>query len=136
MNCIKINNIEIPHPLNFAMQPAPNINNEYVTLDGETVADICGYKYADVTLEWEYLKESDLQNLLTQTNTSSGLFDFTYEDVEDGVKTIKAYRTSLTTQETRSRDANNNIIWRNIKMGVTFPNSTGYTLQAAEGGSY
>ena len=47
---ITINGYDIPYGNDLTLQRVPNIVNEMQTLTGKTVADINGWKYADVEL--------------------------------------------------------------------------------------
>lgn len=120
MDFFKFNGVSIPCSNDFAMNKSANIVASYQTMSGKTVADINGWTYADVTLQWDYLPESILQSLLSETNPLNGSFSFTFNDVEEGEKTVEAIRSSRVITKTRFVE-NGVALWRDIQMTLSFP---------------
>lgn len=121
MDYIKVNGNSIPYANDVAMATEPNIVSEIVTLAGNTIADINGWKYSDITLSWDMLHRSDLDTLLNETNPMDGTFDFTFIDALEGEKTIKALRVGGVQTKTPFVDADGSILWTGISISLKFP---------------
>lgn len=121
MDYIKVNGIPIPYGNNVAMSMTPNIVGEATTLAGNVIGDINGYRYDDITLNWEYLKPYELQVLLEETGPMLGTFDFTFKDPEEGEKTITAIRANVSQQKTQFKHIDGEPVWTNISMTLRFP---------------
>lgn len=120
MNRILIDGVEFPCPLSLNMSKSANIVSEITTLSGSTIADVNGWRYDDITLKWDWIKNSKLQELLEATSTDT--FNFTFKDVDTGTeKTIKAYRTNVSCIETANVDESGEIVWRGIEIQLAFP---------------
>lgn len=122
MDFIQINGKRIPYPNDFTMNKTANIVNEITTMTGDVIADINGWRYADTTLKWDFLYETELQNLMTETDPLNGTFALTFSDVESGTLTVNAYRRSRITVKTRYKE-NGNIVFTGIELNVTFPDA-------------
>jgi hypothetical protein len=94
-------------------------------MSGTVQADINGWRYADTTLEWDYLTEDDLNTLLAETDPIRGTFNFSFfEPGSNNYKTIKALRTGRVVVKTRHK-RNGSIIWTGIEIDLTFPEAYG-----------
>lgn len=125
MDYLKINGNRIPYSNGFTMEQVPNIVNEVTLMNGNTQADINGWKYDDTTLEWDFLYENDLNTLLAETDPIRGPFDLSfYEPGSNGYKTVKALRVGRVIVKTRYKEAGK-IVWTGIKIKLTFPESYG-----------
>ena len=120
MDYIKVNGHQVPYPNGFKMTRVPNIVAEITTLTGQKIADYNGWKYDQATLSWDYLKEEELQTLLSQTDAANGSFLLTFFDTEDGEKTINAWRISRVTTKTRFKEKGH-IVWTGIELTLDFP---------------
>lgn len=120
MSTFKINNVDYPHPLDFAMKPTANIVSSITTMSGKTIGDINGQKYENVTLKWDYIEANTLTQLLSATDPrTNGSFAMTFVAPE-GNKTVNAIRESFTAEETPSV-RNGSVVWTNIQMTISFP---------------
>lgn len=125
MDYLKVNNRLLPFCNGFEMKQVPNIVNEVTLMNGNTQADINGWKYEDTTLKWDFLYENDLQTLLSETDPIRGTFDFSfYEPGSNGYKTVKALRIGRVVVKTRYKERGK-IVWTGIKIDLTFPESYG-----------
>lgn len=125
MDYIKINDYKIPFPNGFTMEPEDNIVNEVTVMSGDTQADVNGWKYKEQTFEWDYLKEEELNRLISETDPIHGTFAFSfYEPGTNGYKTINAMRKGRVYVKTRYKDAGK-IVWTGIKVKLSFPNCYG-----------
>ena len=125
MDYLKVNGHPLPFSNGFTMNQVPNIVNEVTLMNGNTQADINGWKYEDTTLEWDFLYENDLQTLLSETDPIRGTFEFSfYEPGSNGYKTVKALRIGRVVVKTRHKEQGK-IVWTGIKVELTFPESYG-----------
>ena len=125
MDYLKINGTKIPFSNSFTMTQEPNLVNEVTLMNGNTQADINGWKYADTTLKWDYLKESELLTLLSGTDPIRGAFELSfYEPGSNGYKTIKALRKGRVLVKTRYKEGGE-IVWTGIEISLTFPEAYG-----------
>ena len=115
---ITINGYDIPYPNDFTPQKVPNIVNEMVTLTGKTVADINGWKYADVELRWDTLLDADLQNLLAAIADNE--FQVTFKDIDGSYHTVNAVFRGRANVKTPMfhRGAT---VWKNVTVQLSFP---------------
>lgn len=123
MHYLKFNGFQIPYSNSLAMGTEPNIINESVTLDGNLIADINGWRYSDVTLSWDYLKLHELQILLEETDPMRGTFRFEFLDPYEGSVNINALRVGGISQKTQFIDDRGNIVWTGIQITLRFPDA-------------
>lgn len=125
MDYLKVNGHSIPFSNGFEMSQVPNIVNEVVLMNGNTQADVNGWRYDDATLEWDFLYENDLNTLLAETDPIRGPFEFSfYEPGVNGYKTVRAIRKGRVVVKTRYKEAGK-IVWTGIKIDLSFPDAYG-----------
>lgn len=123
MDYIQINGQSFPYPNDFTMSKVANITNELVTMTGKTIADVNGWKYADQTLKWDYLGETQLQSILQLTDpVTVGTFTLEFTDPENGLVSVNAFRRSGITVKTRFKE-NGNIVFSGIELTFAFPDA-------------
>ena len=115
---ITINGYDIPYPNDFELQKVPNIVNEMVTLTGRTVADINGWKYADVELRWDTLLDADLQNLLAAIADNE--FQVTFKDIDGSYHTVNAVFRGRANVKTPMFHRGVTV-WKNVTVQLSFP---------------
>ena len=118
---MKINGYDIAYPKNFDMEKQEHIVSEITTMSGKKLMDYNGWSYADITFEWEYLTEAELQILINQTTPNRGPFTLGFLDEDNTFTYINAVRKGVVKSYTRYRDYFGNIMWENVKMSVIFP---------------
>ena len=92
--------------------------SEITTCTGKTIADLVGWKYADISLEWDSLPQSQLENLLALNGTEVTM---TFKDV-DGTTASESV-IPLTHSMTATRFLNGNYeVWRDVKTDLRFIN--------------
>lgn len=125
MDYLKINGKSLPFCNGFTMNQVPNLVNEVTLMNGNTQADIVGWRYDDTTLKWDYLKENDLNTLLSETDPIRGTFEFSfYEPGSNGYKTVNALRKGRVIVKTRYKEAGE-IVWTGIEIDLSFPDAYG-----------
>lgn len=118
MQYMDINGYSIPYPNNFTLQKVPNIVNEMQTLTGKTVADVNGWKYGDVDLQWDTLLDADLQNLLAAI--SSNTFEVTFKDIDGIEHTVNAVFKGRTNVKTPMFHKGVTV-WNDVTVQLSFP---------------
>ena len=93
---------------------------EIETCTGKRCADLVGWRYADMTIEWDALPESQLEDILGLSG-SEVTMTFKGEDGTSMQETVVP--TAITSTATRSRDSQGNPIWKGISLGVRFVNA-------------
>ena len=89
---------------------------EYTTCTGAIKADRIGWKYADLSLSWDALPQSEVDILLGITSGST----LTFDDM-DGTQTEDIIRTSIVGLKHRYT-VRGETWWRNVTMDVRFIN--------------
>ena len=115
LNTITINNVEIFRPNDFTPEREDVYAGEYTTCTGKTVADRIGWKFSDMSLEWDMLT-ADMMSTITSL---PGSFDITFTD-SDGSHTATVIKTGFANTATRLTDNFNNVIWKNVKLNISF----------------
>lgn len=114
---IYINGSALPKPVNFMPAREDVYAGEYTTMTGKTIADRIGWKYSDIDLQWDALKQSDINKLIGLTNTATLKFD----DV-DGEHTESVIRTSAVSL--RNRNTVDGVVWwRDVSVNLKFINT-------------
>lgn len=95
---------------------------EIVTCTGKTIADLVGWKYSDLSLEWDSLPQEQLENLLALNGTEVTM---TFTDV-DG-HTASEQVIPLTHSMTATRFYNGgNPVWKDVSTNLRFLNVHNY----------
>jgi len=118
LSYININGYDIPYPNDFTPQKVPNIVNEMTTLTGKVVADINGWRYADMELTWGTLLNGDLQNLLAAIASPS--FQVTFKDIDGTDHTVNAVLKGRANVKTPIFHRNMTV-WKNVSITLSFP---------------
>lgn len=117
-NTIRINSTDILAPNDFQPAREDVYAGEITTCTGKLIADRIGWKYADMSLEWDTLPQADLMVLIG----ISGMFDLIFTDVDGTTVTESAIPKSRVYTGTRYTDQNGNVVWRDVQFGITFVN--------------
>ena len=118
-NTIRINSTDILAPNDFQPAREDVYAGEITTCTGKLIADRIGWKYADMSLEWDMLPQADLMVLIG----ISGMFNLTFTDVDGTTVTESAIPKSRVYTGTRYTDQNGNVVWRDVQFGITFVNT-------------
>jgi len=117
MNYIKIGDMNIYNSNSFSPAREDVYAGEYTNCNGETVADLTGWKYSDMTLSWDSLSQDQLEVILA----ASGAFELTFTDPLDGVVTESVMRTSAVLSRTRITRSGV-VLWKDVQFAVRFLN--------------
>ena len=114
---IKINGVELNRPPEFAPAREDVYAGEYTTCRGELIADRIGWKYSNLTLQWDALPQEMVQVLVEMEGVCTLAFDDA--DGESHVENI--IRSS--TVHLRNRNTIGGVTWwRNVQTEVRFLN--------------
>jgi hypothetical protein len=113
---IQINGKEILRPNDFSPQREDIYAAEITTCTGATIADRIGWKYSDMTLEWDTLPQAQLEVLLSM----SGEGTITFTDADGTSRTEQIVRSSAVSTASRATSADGKPVWSDVKVEVRF----------------
>lgn len=119
-NTIKIGNDEIFRSNGFTLQREWIYAAEIVTCTGKFCADVVGWRYSNLSLEWDNLPQAQLEKILALSGTEVNM-TFTNE-LNESV-TEKVIPIVSTAQVTRLTDHNGDVAWQGVKLEVRFINA-------------
>lgn len=115
---IKINDQKIPKPPEFKPKREDIYAGEYTTCTGKRIADVIGWKYSDMTLEWDALPQDMVDILVNMTGECEMVFD----DVDGNEITESVIRNSMVTFRHR-RTIEHVVWWKDVSVEVSFINA-------------
>lgn len=114
---ITINGTDFPRPVKFAPQREDVIVSKITTMTGKILGDRIGWKFSDLTLSWDMLPQSLVEELTSIQGTAIISFD----DV-DGEYTEEANRQSVV--QMRHRYTIGGVYyWKNVSVDFEFVNA-------------
>lgn len=119
-NTITINGEEIFRGNEFTLSREYIYAGEYETCTGKRVGDIVGWRYADLSLTWDNLPQSQLQKVIG-LNGSAVAMTFSNEFNENVTEMV--IPTVTTAQVTRLTDPQGNVAWSGIGLTLKFINA-------------
>ncbi len=119
-NTITLNGEEIFRGNEFTLSREYIYAGEYETCIGKRVGDIVGWRYADLSLTWDNLPQSQLQKVIG-LNGSAVAMTFSNEFNENVTEMV--IPTVTTAQVTRLTDPQGNVAWSGIGLTLKFINA-------------
>ena len=119
-NTITLNGEEIFRGNEFNLSREWIYAGEYTTCTGKRVGDIVGWRYADLSLTWDNLPQSQLQKVIG-LNGSAVAMTFSNEFNENVTEMV--IPTVTTAQVTRLTDPQGNDAWSGIGLTLKFINA-------------
>lgn len=119
-NTITLNGEEIFRGNEFNLSREWIYAGEYTTCTGKRVGDIVGWRYADLSLTWDNLPQSQLQKVIG-LNGSAVAMTFSNEFNENVTEMV--IPTVTTAQVTRLTDPQGNVAWSGIGLTLKFINA-------------
>ena len=116
-NTISINGDEIYRGNDFTLSREYIYAGEIETCTGKRCADVVGWRYADMSVEWDTLPQDMLQTIL---DLSGEAVPMMFESESGDVVTENVVPTVITSTAMRFTDPNGAISWRGIRLGVRF----------------
>jgi hypothetical protein len=119
-NTITIDENEIFRGNNFTLERNWIYAAEIETCTGKRCADVIGWRYNDLTINWDNLPQDQLQVLLDLDGSE---VDMTFSNEENQSVTETVIPLVLTSQVTRLTDPNGDIAWTGIGLQIRFINA-------------
>lgn len=120
-NTISIDSEIIYQGNDFTLQREYIYAGEYETCTGKRVADLVGWRYADLTIQWDTLPEEMLGYVMGLTGEA---VDFTFTDELGESITESVIPTVISSQATRlTNPYDRSAIWRNVSLQLRFINA-------------
>lgn len=119
-NTITIDGNEIYRGNGFTLEREYIYAGEVVTCTGKYCADVVGWKYSDLTIEWDNLPQDQLQAILS---LSGQAVDMTFSNEQNQTVTESVIPTSTSAQVTRLTDEQGNVAWSGIGLNIKFINA-------------
>lgn len=111
---ITLNGVEFPRPVSFKPQREDIYAAEITTFSGKTFKDRIGWKYSDLSLEWDFLPQSKVEALVNL----SGAVNLTFDDAT-GSHTETVARSSIVAMRHRYQ-IEGVYYWKNVSVKLEF----------------
>lgn len=120
-NTISIDSDVIYRGNDFTLQREYIYAGEYETCTGRRIADLVGWRYADITIQWDALPEAMLSDIMALTGDA---VDLTFTD-ELGISVTESVIPKIiSSQATRlTNPYDGSAVWRNVQLQLTFVNA-------------
>lgn len=118
-NTITIDGTEVFRPNDFTLQRENVYAAEIETCTGKRIADLIGWRYSDLSLEFDWLPQDKLSALLAIQGEVSMTFG---NEIEETVTETVIVKTSAATV-TRLTAPDGEIAWKGIQLEVQFINA-------------
>lgn len=119
-NTITLNGEEIFRGNEFTLSREYIYAGEYETCTGKRVGDIVGWRYADLSLTWDNLPQSQLQKVIGLSGSAVAM---TFSNEFNENVTEMVIPTVTTAQVTRLTDPQGNVAWSGIGLTLKFINA-------------
>lgn len=115
LDYIIINGEQIPRPPKFSPAREDIYKGDYVTCTGKTIADKIGWKYSDMSLEWDALPQQMVDVLVNMSGVNTVVFD----DLDGELVSEQIVRTSAVALRHRYTQGGVTI-WKKVKVDIKF----------------
>lgn len=119
-NTISIEEVEIFRGNNFSLEREWIYAAEIETCTGKRCADVVGWRYKDLTIQWDNLPQDQLQTILDLDGSEVNM-TFTNEQNQSVTEAVIPLVT--TAQITRLTDPNGDVAWTGIGLQIRFINA-------------
>lgn len=119
-NTITLNGEEIFRGNDFTLSREYIYAGEYETCTGKRVGDIVGWRYADLSLTWDNIPQSQLQKILALSGSAVNLV-FSNELNQSVTESVIPTVTSA--KVTRLTDPDGNVAWSGVGLTLRFINA-------------
>lgn len=119
-NTISIEEVEIFRGNNFSLEREWIYAAEIETCTGKRCADVVGWRYKDLTIQWDNLPQDQLQTIMDLDGSEVNM-TFTNEQNQSVTEAVIPLVT--TAQITRLTDPQGNVAWSGIGLQVRFINA-------------
>lgn len=115
LSYIKINDIPIWRPPTFAPSHEDIYKGDYETCTGKVIADRVGWKYADMSLQWDALPQSMVDVLVNMSGACTLEFDDLSGEIAQE-QIVRASAVGLRHRHTQGGET----IWKNVSVNIKF----------------
>lgn len=119
-NTITLNGVEIYRGNNFTLSREWIYAGEIVTCTGKVCADVVGWRYANLVLQWDNIPQPQLQAILGLDGLETEL-TFSNEGNETVTETVIPQVTTATV--TRLTDPHGDVAWSGLQAELRFINA-------------
>ena len=119
-NTISIEEVEIFRGNNFSLEREWIYAAEIETCTGKRCADVVGWRYKDLTIQWDNLPQDQLQTILDLDGSEVNM---TFNNEQNQSVTEAVIPLVTMAQITRLTDPNGNVAWSGIGLQVRFINA-------------
>lgn len=119
-NTITLNGKEIYRGNNFTLSREWIYAAEIVTCTGKLCADRVGWRYANLSLEWDNLPQDQLREILSLSGES---VELTFSNEENESVTEEVIPIVTTSTVTRLTDPHGDVAWSGLKAELRFINA-------------
>lgn len=116
-NTVTIDGKEIYRGNNFTLSREWIYAAEIITCTGKVCADVVGWRYANVTLEWGNIPQSQLQDILALDGSA---VDMTFTNEANQSVTEKVIPAVSAATATRLTDPYGDVAWSGISLELRF----------------
>lgn len=120
-NTIRIDGNYIYRGNDLTLQREYIYAGEYETCTGKRIADVVGWRYGDITIQWDALPKTQLDYILGLTGKSVTMRFSNEQGTDVNESVIPQLITSTATRFTNPYD--NTVVWKNIGLQLRFVNS-------------
>ena len=119
-NTVEIDGNEIYRGNDFTLAREWIYAGEIVTCTGKVCADVVGWRYSNLSLNWDNLPQDQLQAILALDGSEVNM---TFSNEENTSVTEAVIPTVSTATVTRLTDPNGAVAWSGVKLELRFINA-------------
>lgn len=120
-NTISVDYHTIYRGNNFTLQREYIYAGEYETCTGRRIADRVGWRYADITIQWDALPQTQFAYILGMTGERTR---FRFDDELGNQVDEYVIPQMITSQATRfTNPYDNSVVWRDVQLQLRFVDS-------------
>lgn len=116
-NTISLGSNEIYRGNDFSLSREYLYAGEVETCTGKRCADLVGWRYADLTVQWDALPDAQLQTILALTGEQ---VDLTFSDESNTSVTEKVVPQVIASTASRFTDNMGRSIWTGVQLQLQF----------------
>ena len=119
-NTVSVGGSVIYRGNDFALQREYIYAGEIETCTGKWCGDLVGWRYSDLTLNWDNLPQAMLNSILDLTGQQ---VNFVFENEKGASVTEAVIPQIISSQATRMTDVTGNIAWKDVSLQLKFVNA-------------
>lgn len=119
-NSITLGATEIYRGNDFTLQREYVYAGEIETCTGDRYADLVGWRYSDLTIEWDMLPEDQMDAIL---NLSGAVVSLTFSNESNDSVTEQVIPRVITSTATRFTRGDGTALWKGVSLQLQFMNA-------------